>query len=388
MKKLCVITGSRAEYGLLRPLIEKIKKDKDVELQLIVTGMHLDHHFGLTYKEIEQDGYKIDRKIAMELNGDTSEDICKSMGIVMMGFGETYASLRPDIVIVLGDRYEIFAAASAAMISQIPIAHIHGGEITQGAYDDCMRHAISKMSYLHFTSTEVYRQRVIQLGESPNRVYHVGALGVENIKQIKLLSQKALEAELQFRLGDCSVLVTFHPVTLENHTASTQFENLLEALEAFKNLKIIFTQSNADTGGRIINQMIQRYVLNHPEKAAAFTSLGSLKYLSLMKYSTVVIGNSSSGIIEAPALKIPSVNIGDRQKGRIKADSVIDSGTSVKEITEAIQRAFNYKWHKAVNPYEKEKTSEQIVAIIKQALHTGIDLKKSFYDFRERISNE
>ncbi|MDF2596635.1 MAG: neuC [Clostridia bacterium] len=388
MKKLCVITGSRAEYGLLRPLIDKIKKDKDVELQLIVTGMHLEHHFGLTYREIELDGYKIDRKIAIDLNGDTSEAICKSMGLAMIGFGETYASLRPDMVIVLGDRYEIFAAVSAAMISQIPIAHIHGGEITQGAYDDWMRHAISKMSYLHFTSTEVYRQRVIQLGESPNRVYHVGALGVENIKQIKLLSQKALEAELQFSLGDCSALVTFHPVTLESHTASTQFENLLEALEALKNLKIIFTQSNADTGGRIINQMIQRYVLNHPEKAAAFTSLGSLKYLSLMKYSTVVIGNSSSGIIEAPALKIPSVNIGDRQKGRIKADSVIDSGTSVKEISEAIQRAFNYNRQEAVNPYEKEKTSEQIVASIKQALHTGIDLKKSFYDFRERISNE
>jgi UDP-hydrolysing UDP-N-acetyl-D-glucosamine 2-epimerase len=310
------------------------------------------------------------------------------MGLAMIGFGETYASLRPDMVVVLGDRYEIFAAASAAMISQIPIAHIHGGELTQGAYDDCMRHAISKMSYLHFTSTEVYRQRVIQLGESPNRVYHVGALGVENIKQIKLLSQKALEAELQFSLGDYSALVTFHPVTLESHTVCTQFENLLEALEALKNLKIIFTQSNADTGGRIINQMIQRYVLNHPDKAAAFISLGSLKYLSLMKYSTVVIGNSSSGIIEAPALKTPSVNIGDRQKGRIKADSVIDSSTSVKEISEAIQRAFNYKWHKVFNPYEKEKTSEQIVVIIKQVLHTGMDLKKSFYDFTERIGNE
>jgi UDP-N-acetylglucosamine 2-epimerase (non-hydrolysing)/GDP/UDP-N,N'-diacetylbacillosamine 2-epimerase (hydrolysing) len=291
------------------------------------------------------------------------------------------------MVVVLGDRYEIFAAASAAMISQIPIAHIHGGELTQGAYDDYMRHAISKMSYLHFTSTEVYRQRVIQLGESPSRVYHVGALGVENIKQIRLLSQKALEAELQFSLGDCSALVTFHPVTLESHADSTQFENLLEALETIKNLKIIFTQSNSDTGGRIINQMIQSYVLNHPGKAAVFTSLGSLKYLSLMKYGTVVIGNSSSGIIEAPALKTPSVNIGDRQKGRIKADSVIDSGTSVKEIAEAIQKAFSYKAYQAVNPYEKEKTSEQILAVIKQVLDTGINLKKSFYDLEEEAGS-
>lgn len=382
MKKICVITGSRAEYGLLRPLIEEIKKDKSFKLQLIVTGMHLAYTSGLTYREMEQDGYQIDEKIEINLSSDTSIGICKSMGLGMISFSEAYARLEPDMIVVLGDRYEIFAAASAAMISKIPIAHIHGGEITEGAYDDSLRHCITKMSYLHFTSTKSYRKRVIQLGEQPNRVYHVGSLGVENIKKMKLLSKEDLEKLLNFKITKHTILVTFHPVTLETNTAKIQFGNLLKALDRFKDLRMIFTKSNSDTDSSMINQMIDNYVSKNRNKSIAFISLGTLKYLSLMKYSQFVIGNSSSGIIEAPSLKIPTINIGDRQKGREKADSIIDCDSSEEEIAAAIQKVFNMKTEKEniMNPYEKANTSTHIISIINEVLEKEIDLKKHFYD--------
>jgi len=382
MKKICIITGSRAEYGLLRPLIEKIKKDEELELQLIVTGIHLANTFGLTYKEIEQDGYKIDSKIEINLSSDTSIGICKSMGLGMISFSEIYARLEPDIIIILGDRYEIFTAASAAMISKIPIAHIHGGEITEGAYDDSLRHCISKMSYLHFTSTESYRKRVIQLGEMPERVHCVGSLGIENINQMQFLSKEKLEQCLNFKLGHLTVLVTFHPVTLEINTAPIQFDNLLKALDHFKDLNIIFTKSNSDTDCNVINQMIDKYVFKNRERAIAFTSLGVLKYLSVMKFCCVVIGNSSSGIIEAPSLKIPTVNIGDRQKGREQARSIINSDNSQKAIIAAIKKALSGEKDRvnSINPYEKANTSVQIISIIKQVLDKEMNLKKHFYD--------
>ena len=344
--------------------------------------MHLDTRYGLNYKEIENDGIVIDEKIAMNVASDSSLGICKSMGIEMISLAEAYERLKPDMVLLLGDRYEIFIAASVAVICKIPIAHIHGGEITQGAYDDCMRHAISKMSYLHFTSTNEYRQRVIQLGENPDRVYNVGALGIENIKTRKLLTKQELEETLNISLKQPFVLVTFHPATLENNNITTQFIPLLKALDYFPDLFVIFTKSNSDTGGNMINEMIDEYVSKNRKKAAVFTSLGTLLYLSLMSYSQVVIGNSSSGIIEAPFLKVPSVDIGDRQKGRVKPDSVISSNNSVNEIIIAIQNARTYDWLKEEieNPYLNQDTSNQIVSIIKQTLNDGIHLAKRFYD--------
>lgn len=387
MKKVCIITGSRAEYGILEPLIAKLDKDSEIDLQLIVTGMHLSPEFGLTYRQIEEDGYKIDEKIETVLSSDTSIGISKAMGLGLISFSEAYQRLTPDLVVVLGDRYEIFAAASAAMIGRIPIAHLHGGELTQGAIDEAIRHAITKMSYLHFTSTEEYRQRVVQLGEAPERVFNVGALGVENIKKVELLTKEELEEQINFKFDKAVALVTFHPVTLETKTSKEQFECLLEAMDDFPNLKIIFTKANADTDGRIINDMIDNYVKKNTGRCIAFTSMGQRRYLSALKYSSIVIGNSSSGIIEAPSFYIPTINIGDRQQGRIKAKSVIDCRTDMSEIKKATQRGLleilKEQKTDGLNPYEKENTSDQIILHIKAFLNREcINLKKQFYDIK------
>ena len=301
----------------------KIKAAKKFELQIIATGMHFSSEFGLTYKEIEKDGFSINKKIEMLLSSDSPVAVCKSMGLGLTGFTDVYNDLNPDIILVLGDRYEILMAVCGALIHNIPVAHLHGGELTEGAIDDAMRHSISKMSHLHFTSTEEYRKRVIQLGELPQRVFNVGAIGMDNIKNLKLLSKKELQKELNFTLNKHNLLVTFHPVTLENNTAQEQFQNLLDALDEQKDTNIIFTKANADTYGRIINKMIDEYVLNNSGKAIVFTSMGQLKYLSAMQFVDAVVGNSSSGIIEAPSFKTGTINIGDRQKGRIKALSII-----------------------------------------------------------------
>jgi len=388
MKKVCVITGSRAEYGILRPLIDRLRNDEDIELQVIATGMHLSPEFGLTYRQIEQDGYKINEKIETLLSSDTTVGISKSIGLGLISFSEAYQRLKPDLIIILGDRYEIFAAASAAMVFKIPIAHLHGGELTEGAIDEAIRHAITKMSYLHFTSTEVYRQRVIQLGEAPERVYNVGALGVENIKKMKLLTQYTLEEQLQFKFDKKIALITFHPVTLENKTSQEQFEVLLKAIDSFKDLKIIFTKANADTDGRIINDMIDEYVNRHEDRCIAFTSMGQERYLSALKYSSIVIGNSSSGIIEAPSFNIPTVNIGDRQKGRIKSSSVIDCKVDSVQIKQAIEYGLTkYDQNPQVensNPYEKDNTSDQIIKYIKIFFkQSASTLKKKFYDLEQ-----
>lgn len=382
MIKLCVVTGSRAEYGLLKPVMNEIRRDQDFKLQILVTGIHLDTRYGLDYREMETDGFVIDEKVMMNLASDTPLGICKSMGLEMISLSEAFERLKPDMVLLLGDRYEIFAAAGTAVILNIPIAHIHGGEITQGAWDDCMRHAISKMSYLHFTSTEEYRQRVIQLGEAPERVFYVGALGAENAKKIKLLEKEELEIALGISLNRPIALVTYHPATLETGTATDQLKPLLKALDLCPDLSPIFTKSNADTGGNTINGMIEDYVRKNPERTRVFTSLGTLRYLSLMNHCQVVIGNSSSGIIEAPTLKVPSVDIGDRQKGRIKAPSVIPCDDSVEGILRAIQQARTYHWNPKMkpNPYEAPDTSKHIVSIIKQTFEKGIQLKKQFYD--------
>ena len=384
MKKVCVVTGTRAEYGLLKPLIEKINNDAEMKLQLAVTGMHLSPEFGLTYKEIEQDGFEITERCEMLLSSDTPNGIAKSVGLGTIGFADIFTKIVPDMTVILGDRYEAFAAATAAMIHRIPISHIHGGELTFGAVDDAFWHSITKMTTLHFTSTEEYRKRVIQLGEELDRVFCVGALGVENIKTQQLMSREELSQSIDFPLDLPYVLVTFHPVTLENATACKQFDNLLTSLDGVREYRILFTKANADTDGRIINEKIDSYVKNNKGRAVAYTSLGMKRYLSALQYSEMVIGNSSSGILEAPSFKIPTVNIGSRQLGRIRAKSVIDCTNSVEAISDAISKAKALKTKRELenirNPYEKSNTSENILFEIRRYLLNGKLAVKNFYD--------
>ncbi len=384
MKKVCVVSGTRAEYGLLKPLIQRIDVDCDMELQLVVTGMHLSPEFGLTYREIEQDGFVISERNEMLLSSDTPIGITKSIGLGIIGFADVYSRLLPDIIVILGDRYEALAAATAAMVHQIPIVHIQGGELTEGIIDDQIRHAITKMSVLHFTSTEKYRERVIQLGEQPDTVFCVGALGVENIKTQKLLDKIELEKSIGLKLDKPFIIVTFHPVTNEDHTVEEQFENILGALDYVKEYYIIFTKANSDTNGRIINQKIDEYVNINKERTAVFTSLGMIRYLSLLQYCEMVIGNSSSGILEVPSFHIPTVNIGSRQDGRIRGRSVVDCGYEKEDILNGIYSAQKMKkeniLQQEVNPYEGEKTSETILNKIKQYLLSDMYNKKHFYD--------
>lgn len=386
-KKICVVTGTRAEYGLLKPIIDKVHHSEELELQLVVTGMHLSTEFGLTYREIEEDGYPIMGKIEMLLSSDTAAGVTKSMGVELLGFADYFENNRPNIVIILGDRYEMLMAACAAMIAGIPIAHIHGGELTEGVIDEAVRHSITKMSHLHFTSTREYRNRVIQMGEQPRNVYYVGALGVENSKSLSLMAKAELEKSLNFKLEPPTVMVTYHPVTLDKLAASAakeQFENLLKVIEHHKELKVIFTKANSDPYGRIINQMIDAFAAEHSDRCVAFTSLGQLRYLSALQFCDVVLGNSSSGIIEAPSFGIPTVNIGDRQKRRISAASVLHCGNKTEEIEQALLKALSSDFKAFAknqkNPYEGENTSDEILKIICEALEKGIDIRKEFYD--------
>lgn len=383
MRKICVVTGSRAEYGLLSGLMRAIQEDKDLQLQVIATNMHLSPEFGLTYREIEKDGFRIDKKVQMLLSSDTPNATTKSVGLATIGFADAYEDLQPDLIVVLGDRFEILAAVSAALFFKIPVAHLHGGEITEGAYDDSIRHAITKMSHLHFTSTEAYRQRVIQLGEQPDRVFYVGAIGVENIKRVPLMSQAELEDSIRFKLGEKSLLVTYHPVTLENHTAADQCRNLLEALDEFPDYKIIFTLPNSDTDGRVIIRLINEYVSLRPERCMAIPSLGLQRYLSALKCVSAVVGNSSSGIIEVPSFGIPTLDIGNRQKGRIAAESVVHCGNDSRSIIEGMQQVLSDVFRKQVkhvlNPYEKRDTTKNIYKIISTYPLENLRQKK-FYD--------
>ena len=383
MRKICVITGSRAEYGLLSGLMKGIQEDANLQLQIIATNMHLSPEFGLTYREIEKDGFAIDKKVVMLLSSDTPNATAKSVGLGTIGFADAYEDLQPDMIVVLGDRYEILSAVSTALFYKIPVAHLHGGEITEGAYDDCIRHAITKMSHLHFTSTEEYRNRVIQLGEQPERVFNVGAIGIENIKKVSLMTKQELEESLGFKIGDKCLLVTYHPVTLENSTAEEQSQNLLTALDRYKDYCIIFTMPNSDTNGRIIMQEIEKYVEKNKERAVAFKSLGLKRYLSALQFVSAVVGNSSSGIIEVPSFGIPTLNIGDRQKGRIAADSVVNCGATLDEINQGLQVTLS-ELHMQVsktckNPYEKEDTAYNILKNIKDYPMDGL-IQKSFYN--------
>jgi GDP/UDP-N,N'-diacetylbacillosamine 2-epimerase (hydrolysing) len=362
--------------------MQKIKGDKALRLQVLVSGMHLSSEFGLTYKEIEKDGFHINKKVNISLDSDTAVGVCKSTGLGIIKFSEAYMQLKPDMIAILGDRFEAFAAATAAMISRIPIAHLNGGEATFGLIDEPIRHSITKMSYLHFTSTQRYRKKVIQLGESPKRVFNVGALGLDNIKGLKLLSKDILEKKLNFKFNEHNLLVTFHPVTLENNTAKEQFQNLLTVLDELKYTNIIFTKANADIGGRIINRMIDRYFLKHPYKCIVFNSMGYLKYLSAMKFVDGVVGNSSSGIIETPSFKIGTIDIGDRQKGRIKAKSVIGCEPTREGIRKAIKKLYSEDFQKVlkgvINPHGDGKTAKRIVKALKKA--DILSTRKKFYN--------
>lgn len=382
MKNVAVITGTRAEYGLLKPLITAIDGDSQLVLQLVVTGMHLSPKFGLTYKEIEYDGFVISRKVEDGLLGDNALDITKAIGRAMIGFADAFQELNPDLIVVLGDRSEMLAAVTAAMIKGVPIAHLHGGETTEGAYDEGIRHAITKMSYLHFTSTEVYRKRVVQLGEAPNRVFNVGAIGIDSIKNLKLLNKTEFEESINFKLNKKNILITFHPVTLENSTAKKQFEKILESLDCIDETTLIFTKPNSDKDGGIIIEMIDDYVRNNANKSIAFDSLGQLRYLSALQYIDVVVGNSSSGIYEAPIFKKPTINIGDRQKGRLMPVSVINCLPETQAINQAIEKAFNKTFIKRIQQQKEMHgngtTTPQIMKVIKSFKIENI--KKSFYD--------
>jgi len=380
---ICVVTGTRAEYGLLYWLMKEIQAADDLDLQIIATGMHLSPEFGLTYQQIECDGFTIDEKVEMLLSSDSEVGIAKSMGLAMIGFADALDRLQPDMMVVLGDRFEIFSAASVATVAKIPIAHIHGGETTEGAFDESFRHSITKMSHLHFTSTEVYRNRAIQLGEQPDRVFNVGAVGIDNINKLDLLDRAGFEESIEFGLGKRNLLITFHPVTLEPATAKEQFANLLTVLDDLDDTHFIFTKANADTDGRIINAMIDEYVKERRETAIAFTSLGQLRYLSSMQYMDGVVGNSSSGLLEVPSFKVGTVNIGDRQRGRVKAKSVIDCEPTKDGISDAISTLFSTDFKNGLdelkNPYGIGGASKQIARIIREYPIDGM-LKKSFFD--------
>jgi len=382
-RKICVITGSRAEYGLLRWLLQEIEEEPTLELQLIVTGSHLSPEFGLTYKEIEKD-FDILLSLETLTSSDTSVGIATSMGLGLIRFADAYKQIKPDLVLVLGDRYEIFSAAAASLVARIPVAHLHGGETTEGAFDEALRHSITKMSHLHFVAADEYKNRVIQLGEQPENVFQVGGLGVDSIKRLKLLSKTELELSLGFKLLCNNLLITFHPVTLETQTDSQQMDELLGALSELSNTKLIFTMPNADTDGRVLFQMIEEFCLNNTN-AHCFTSLGQLRYFSAIKYIDGVIGNSSSGLAEVPSFKKTTINIGDRQKGRLKADSVIDCEPTKDSIKKAIFESYSEKFQKqlssTINPYGDGGSVEKIIEVLKTVSFENL-IKKAFFNVK------
>lgn len=381
-RKICVATGSRAEYGLLRWVMEGVRETRGLELQVIATGMHLSPEFGLTYREIEKDGFSIDRKVEMLLSSDTPTGLAKSMGLGLIGFGEALQQLQPDLMLVLGDRFEIFSAVAAATVARIPVAHLHGGEATEGAFDEAIRHSITKMSHLHFVAAKEYRNRVIQLGEHPDRVFVVGGLGIDNINKLRLLERAELEQALEFELGQKNLLITFHPVTLESATSADQMAELLASLAALDDAHLIFTMPNADTDGRVLFDMIERFVAPRPD-ARAYTSLGQLSYLSCIRHVDGVVGNSSSGLLEVPTFHKGTINIGDRQRGRLKAESVIDCSPDRQSITKALERLYSAAFQATLetvrNPYGEGGASEKIVQVLRDYPLDTV-LKKSFYD--------
>lgn len=383
MRQICIFTGTRAEYGIMSRLFKLINDDPELQLQIIATNMHLSPEFGLTYKEIEADGFKIDKKVEMLLSSDTANGTVKSMGLATIGFADALEDLKPDIAVILGDRYEMLAAAQACLIYKVPVAHLYGGEVTEGAYDDCIRHAITKLSHIHFTSTEEYRRHIIQMGEQPNHVFYVGALGVDNIMKEQIMSRSVLEESLNFKLGDKTMQVTFHPVTMEDNTAELQILQLLKVLEQYPDYRIIFTYPNSDGGGRIIRQHIDDFVNANKDRCLALASLGKRRYYSMLSNITVVIGNSSSGLVEVPSFGIPTLNIGDRQKGRAQGSTIVNCIPTYEGIMTGLEKALSYEFQTQCkskdNPYYKPNTLENIFFQLKNFPIDGL-IEKHFYE--------
>ncbi len=383
-KTIAILTATRAEYGILKPLIQKLTKTKNFDVKVVVSGAHLSPEFGLTYREIEADGIEIDEKIEILMSADSPAAISKTMGMAMISFADYFKRTNPDLLIVLGDRYETLAVALTAVNQNIAIAHLYGGDVTEGAIDDALRHALTKLSYLHFTSTAESKKRVIQLGESPDRVFDYGLLSIDNALATDLLSKAELSDSLGLDLGQAYAVATFHPVTLESNSAYRQVKELLAVCQQRKELTFIFTKANADAEGRVINQLLAE-VSKNSDNIFVYDSLGMKLYLSALKYAEFVIGNSSSGITEAPCFGIPTINIGDRQKGRIQAESVINCKPIAREINQAINIALSsdckQRACKAINPYGDGQTTDRIVATISDFLvNETINLKKKFYD--------
>ena len=382
-RKICVVTGTRAEYGLLYWVMKALQADPSIDLQLCVTGTHLSPEFGLTYQVIEQDGFVINKAIEIVLSSDTTVGAAKAVGLGVISFSEALTELQPDIVLVLGDRFEILAVATTTLLLGIPLAHCHGGELTAGAVDDSVRHAVTKMAQIHFTATEAYRKRVIQLGEPPERVYNVGALGIENIRKLPLLDRKALEEQLEFQFKARNVVVTYHPVTLEKDTAKTHFEALLWVLAEQQDLGIVFTMPNADPESRVIIEAIKQFTFQYPNRSVYHQSLGQRTYLSLLKQVDAAVGNSSSGLLEAPSFRIATINIGDRQKGRIQAPSVINCLPNTEAIAMAFAQMSSSEFRATLttvaNPYDQGNASETIVNVLKEISLEGV-IEKRFYD--------
>lgn len=381
-RKVCVVTGSRAEYGLLRGLMAEVRGRDGLQLQVVVTGMHLSADFGDTWKEVEADGYVIDRKVEMQLGSDTPQAVAKSMGLGVAGFGEALAGLQPDVLVLLGDRFEILSVACAALVARIPVAHLHGGEITEGAYDDAIRHALTKMSHLHFVATEGYRRRVIQLGEPPELVHMVGGLGVDAIQHAQLLDRPTIEREIGFRFGPRNLLVAFHPETLSGAASADQLRALLAVLDKRRDTHLVFTFPNADTDGRALIPLIEEFVARHPN-ARAYKSLGYVRYLSCLSLVDGVVGNSSSGLLEAPSFRKGAVNVGARQRGRARAASVIDCEPTEAAIEAALQKLYSPEFQAALpgvrNPYGDGGASARIVDVLEEVELQGL-VRKVFHD--------
>lgn len=384
-RRICIATGTRADWGLLSPIAQALNKRDDVDLKIIATNMHLSEEYGSTWKEIENDGLKIDWRVKMKSDADSRKDTVLAMSECMAGMAEALAALQPDLLVILGDRYEMLATASAALILRIPIAHIAGGAISQGAYDESIRHAITKMSHIHLTETERYRKRVIQLGENPEHVIYTGAIGVYNIMHTQYISREQLERELNLTLSDRLILATFHPATLDEMPPQQQCKNLLAALDRHPDYQTIFTYPNNDSEGRIIIQLIESYRRRHPERVAVFPSLGMRRYLSMLHCATAVVGNSSSGIVEVPSIGIPTLDIGIRQMGRTAAPSVLHCGVSEEEIADGLETVLSSSFRliakSAENPYYLPDTLEKMVDAI---VNTPLDniIIKPFYDVK------
>lgn len=386
MRKICVVTATRAEYGLLKCLLEDIQNDSVLELQLISTGSHLSPEFGLTNQQILDDGFVVNKTVEILLSSDTPVGVSKSMGLAQISFSEAFDELKPDIVVVLGDRYELIPIVSAANIARIPVAHLSGGELTEGAIDELIRHAITKLSQLHFTAMDEYSTRIIQMGEQPERVFTVGEVGLDNLLRMQLMSKDEFENSISCKLKERNLLFTYHPETTQDIAeVERDFREILSALDTLEHTLVIFTKANADVGGRLINKMIDKYVTENTEKAIAFTSLGQLRYLSALQYMDAVVGNSSSGIVEAPSFKLATINIGNRQKGRVRANSTIDVSVNKADLTSALAEVYAPEFMASlkhiVNPYGRGNSSEKVVQTLKTVELSSLKTKQ-FYDVK------